>query len=121
LLSRCGFLLGEDSLPTIERADHRRHYGETRIRAIGVVGNLTLHCVYTQRGDARRIISLRYAGRNGMPIARRTRADIDKARLLAELATRTRPAMRPETPPDMRPGATGLRKLACEAGLFERP
>jgi hypothetical protein len=42
LRSRCGFFLGEDSLPTIERADDRRHYGETRIRAIGVVGNLAL-------------------------------------------------------------------------------
>jgi hypothetical protein len=31
------------------------------------------------------------------------------------------PAMRPETPPDMRPGSTGLRKLACEAGAFGRP
>lgn len=56
-----------------------------------------------------------------MPIVRRTRAEIDKAKLLAELATRNRPAMRPETSPDMRPGAAGLRKLACEAGLFERP
>jgi uncharacterized protein len=49
---------------TIERVDERRHYGETRIRAIGVVGNMTLHCVYTQRGEVRRIISLRYANRN---------------------------------------------------------
>ena len=49
--------------PTIERADERRHYGETRIRAIGVVGNMTLHCVYTQRGEVRRIIGLRYANR----------------------------------------------------------
>ena len=49
--------------PTIERADEPRHYGETRIRAIGVVGNMTLHCVYTQRGEVRRIISLRYADR----------------------------------------------------------
>jgi uncharacterized DUF497 family protein len=63
LLSGCGFLLGEDSLPAIECADARRYYGETRIRAIGVAGNLTPHCVYTQRGEIRRIISLRYANR----------------------------------------------------------
>jgi uncharacterized DUF497 family protein len=44
--------------PTIERTDERQHYGETRIRAIGVVGNMTLHCVYTQRGEVRRVISL---------------------------------------------------------------
>ena len=49
--------------PTIEFADERRHYGETRIRVIGVVGSITLHCVYTQRGEVRRIISLRYANR----------------------------------------------------------
>jgi uncharacterized DUF497 family protein len=49
--------------PTIECADARRYYGETRIRAIGVAENLTLHCVYTQRGEVRRIISLRYANR----------------------------------------------------------
>jgi hypothetical protein len=49
--------------PTIECADARRYYGETRIRAIGVAGNLTLHCVYAQRGEICRIISLRYANR----------------------------------------------------------
>jgi hypothetical protein len=49
--------------PVLERVDERRNYGEIRVRAIGVVGGVTLHCVYTQRGDVRRIISLRYANR----------------------------------------------------------
>ena len=49
--------------PVIERMDARRDYGETRIRAIGVVGGVTLQCVYTQRREVRRIISLRYANR----------------------------------------------------------
>ena len=49
--------------PVIERIDTRREYGETSIRAIGMVGGVTLHCVYTQRGGVRRIISLRYADR----------------------------------------------------------
>jgi uncharacterized protein len=49
--------------PVIERVDDRRGYGETRIRAIGIVGGLILHCVYTQRGEVRRIISLRDANR----------------------------------------------------------
>jgi hypothetical protein len=31
------------------------------------------------------------------------------------------PGMRPETPPDMRPGAAGLRKLACEPGGSDDP
>jgi hypothetical protein len=59
-------------------------------------------------------------------IVRRTRADIDKAKLLAELAARPHPTEEEieapaETRPDMRPGAAGLRKLACEAGAFGRP
>ena len=49
--------------PTIERVDDRRSYGELRIRALGMVGGVTLHCVYTRRGEVRRIISLRYANR----------------------------------------------------------
>jgi uncharacterized DUF497 family protein len=49
--------------PTIERVDDRRSYGEIRIRALGMVGGVTLHCVYTQRGEVCRIISLRYASR----------------------------------------------------------
>jgi hypothetical protein len=70
--------LGEDSLPAIECADERRHYGETRIRAIAVIGNMTLHCIYTPREGVRRIISLRYADRRGRDaMARRTRADVD--------------------------------------------
>jgi uncharacterized protein len=43
--------------------DMRRDYGEMRVRAVGVVGDLTLHCVYTDRGETRRIISLRVANR----------------------------------------------------------
>jgi uncharacterized DUF497 family protein len=49
--------------PVIEHVDDRHGYGEIRIRAIGVVGGATLHCVYTLRGKVRRIISLRYANR----------------------------------------------------------
>ena len=59
--------------PTIEHLDDRRKYGETRIRAIGVVGSVTLHCAYTQRGDVRRIISLRYANRKERDAYRATR------------------------------------------------
>ena len=49
--------------PLIEQVDDRRSYGESRIRAIGVVGDVMLHCVYTFRGEVRRVISLRYANR----------------------------------------------------------
>lgn len=36
--------------PTIERVDDRWHYGEVRVRAIGAVAGMILHCVYTERG-----------------------------------------------------------------------
>ena len=49
--------------PVLQRVDDRRPYGESRIRAIGVVGEVILHGVYTDRGERRRIISLRYANR----------------------------------------------------------
>lgn len=47
--------------PTLER--RRRDYGEQRVRAIGHAGGVILHCVYADRGLARRIISLRHANR----------------------------------------------------------
>ncbi len=43
--------------------DARRDYGERRMLAIGRVENVVLVCVYTDRDDARRIISLRHASR----------------------------------------------------------
>ena len=49
--------------PVLRRVDDRRNYGEVRIKAIGAVGDRTLHCVYTDRGTVRRIISLRHANR----------------------------------------------------------
>jgi len=49
--------------PVVERADNRRDYGEVRIQAIGRVGSVTLLCVYTDRGEVRRVISLRDANR----------------------------------------------------------
>jgi uncharacterized DUF497 family protein len=49
--------------PLLERVDDRQPYGEMRIRAIGRIEQVILHCVYTMRGDVRRIISLLYANR----------------------------------------------------------
>jgi hypothetical protein len=56
-----------------------------------VVGDVTLYCVNTFRGEVRRIISLRYANRKERDVYRAIRADIDKANLLAELAAKPRP------------------------------
>jgi hypothetical protein len=80
-------------LPAIECADERWHYGETRIRAIAVIGNMMLLIASipnVERCAGSSACGMR-TGRNGMPIVRRARADIDKAKLLAELATRPRP------------------------------
>ncbi len=47
--------------PTFEMIDARRDYGEIRVKAIGVVNGRYLACIYTDRADIRRIISLRMA------------------------------------------------------------
>jgi uncharacterized DUF497 family protein len=43
--------------------DSRRDYGEARWRATGTVGGLILVCIFTERGETCRIISLRRARR----------------------------------------------------------
>ncbi|MDX2224852.1 MAG: BrnT family toxin [Rhodospirillaceae bacterium] len=47
--------------PTDERVDRRKNYGETRMICFGVIEDRVYCCVYTDRGDTRRIISLRKA------------------------------------------------------------
>jgi hypothetical protein len=49
--------------PTLERQDDRRDYGEVRVQAIGRAYDDILFVVYTDRGDARHIISARRADR----------------------------------------------------------
>ena len=49
--------------PTVEVIDERFDYGEQRIMAMGQVGAAVLVCVYADRGNVRRIISLREATR----------------------------------------------------------
>ncbi len=49
--------------PTLEQEDNRRDYGEVRMQAIGKVGNDVLYVVYTDRGNARHMISARLASR----------------------------------------------------------
>ena len=49
--------------PTLEKQDGRQDYGEVRMQAIGQVGSDFLFVVYTDRGDARHIISARLANR----------------------------------------------------------
>jgi uncharacterized DUF497 family protein len=48
----------------VEAEDQRREYGELRVRALGLSRGLLLMVVYTDRGDARRIISARRANRH---------------------------------------------------------
>jgi len=61
--------------PTLEHVDGRRDYGEVRMQAVGKVGNRTLLCVYTGRGELRRIISLRHANRRERDAYRATHPD----------------------------------------------
>ena len=49
--------------PTLEIPDARRAYGEERIKAIGEADGLVMVVIYTDRADARRIISARRANR----------------------------------------------------------
>ena len=45
----------------LTHADEREDYGEVRFVTLGVLDGETVVCVWTQRGEARRIISLRKA------------------------------------------------------------
>jgi uncharacterized DUF497 family protein len=47
----------------VEQKDERRDYGEVRTGAVGLSAGMILFCVYTDRGNIRRIISLRLANR----------------------------------------------------------
>ncbi len=47
--------------PVIEFEDNRSEYGETRITTVGILGGRMVVLVWTQRGETRRIISMRYA------------------------------------------------------------
>jgi len=60
--------------PVLQRIDDRQDYGEVRVRAIGMIGDVILHCVYADRGDMRRIISLRHANRKERDAYRATQA-----------------------------------------------
>lgn len=51
------------SSQTLEKIDDRRDYKETRIFAVGLVEGRCLTCIFTDRGEIRRIISLRVASR----------------------------------------------------------
>jgi hypothetical protein len=44
--------------------DERQDYGEDRFLTLGLLDDMIVVCVWTQRGDARRIISLRKADKD---------------------------------------------------------
>ncbi len=56
----------------LTREDERDSYGERRYQSIGVFNGVALFVVWTPRGAARRIISMRYA--NEREIAKYTAA-----------------------------------------------
>ena len=49
--------------PLVEWPDDREDYGEARVRAVGICNGEVLHVVFTDRGEVRRIISVRRANR----------------------------------------------------------
>ena len=53
-----GLMFGERHMT---RTDHRRDYGEPRFISIGSLGRDVVVLVWTPRGEARRIISMRKA------------------------------------------------------------
>lgn len=58
--------------PVLVVEDDRFDYGETRLRAIGEVEGVVLVCVYTEKDEVRRIISLRRASRRERNVYRST-------------------------------------------------
>jgi uncharacterized DUF497 family protein len=54
--------------------DKRRHYGETRVIAIGEIEAREFVCVYTLRGETRRVISLRRANRKERDVYQKAKA-----------------------------------------------
>jgi uncharacterized protein len=59
---------------TVEWADGRFDYGETRVIAIGEIDGLEFVCVYTMRGEVHRPISLRRANRKERDVYRQAKA-----------------------------------------------
>jgi uncharacterized DUF497 family protein len=49
---------------TLTLDDRREDYGEERFVSYGVLDGVVVACVWTQRGEARRLISLRKAKKN---------------------------------------------------------
>ena len=60
----CEYAAGIFEGDTIEWDDTRRDYGERRIIAIGLAEGVALTIVYSQRGEAQRIISARRSNRS---------------------------------------------------------
>src|SRR2546423_7796480 len=55
---------------TVLQQDERFNYGETRNIAIGEIAGVEFSCVYTRRGEAYRVISLRRASRRERDVYR---------------------------------------------------
>jgi uncharacterized protein len=55
---------------TVKTEDDRHDYQEIRFQAIGIAGGLVLVCIYTDRDNTRRIISLRRANRRERDVYR---------------------------------------------------
>jgi len=59
---------------TVLQQDERFNYGETRNIAIGEIAGVEFSCVYTRRGEAYRVISLRRASRRERDVYQEAKA-----------------------------------------------
>ena len=62
---------------TVQRIDDRRDYGEVRLVAIGEIEGHVFVCVYTERGENQRPISLRPANRRERNVYEQAKATRD--------------------------------------------
>ncbi len=49
--------------PRLLKQDHRRDYGEARFNVFGMVAGRPMVCTFAQRGNVKRVISVRMASR----------------------------------------------------------
>lgn len=63
--------------PMLEKEDTRKNYGEVRCIGIGLIDNVEVVVIYTYRGQAIRIISVRRANKNERKIYQDTFAKQD--------------------------------------------
>ncbi len=58
--------------PLLVKVDTRKNYGEERLVGLGVLAEVVVVIVFTRRGDAIRVISIRRANKNERKVYQQT-------------------------------------------------